>query len=156
MKNKINKYFFQQFSHYFAIVLFALVAIVWIAQAVNYLDLVIDDGHAFTTYFGYSLLTIPKIATRLLPFCFLVTLILTIVRLEKDNELIVMWTSGLNKMKLVNLIFVLSIIITIIQFILASTITPTSLNFSRTILTSPTKAISTLIFLLIDDGSISI
>ena len=69
MRNKINKYFFQQFSYYFAIVLFALVLIVWIVQAVNYLDLVIDDGHAFTTYFSYSLLNIPKIITRLLPFC---------------------------------------------------------------------------------------
>jgi len=134
MRNKINKYFFQQFSYYFAIVLFALVLIVWIVQAVNYLDLVIDDGHAFTTYFSYSLLNIPKIITRLLPFCFLTTLIFTISKLEKDNELIVFWTSGLNKIKIVNLIFILSIVIMFVQFVMATTISPYTLNLSRSIL----------------------
>ena len=74
MKNKINKYFFQEFARYFAIVLFSLVSIIWIMQAVNFLDLVIDDGHAFAVYFTYSVLTIPKIITRLLPFCFLISL----------------------------------------------------------------------------------
>ena len=75
MKNKINKYFFKQFFHYFIIVLFALISIVWIVQAVNFLDLVIEDGHAFKVYFSYSLLGIPKIMTRLLPFCFLTALV---------------------------------------------------------------------------------
>jgi lipopolysaccharide export system permease protein len=134
MKNKINKYFFQQFIYYFTIVIIALVSIVWIVQAVKFLDLVIEDGHAFTIYFSYSLLTLPKIITRLIPFSFMVALLLAIVKLEKDNELIVMWTSGLNKIKIVNFIFILSIFIMLIQLIMASTISPFSGNLSRTII----------------------
>ena len=39
--------------------------------------------------------------------------------MEKDNELIVLWTSGLNKIYIVNLIFRISLIITIIQILLS-------------------------------------
>ena len=61
MKNTFYKYFFHEFLRYFAITLFALAVIVWTIQSVNYLDLVTEDGHAFATYFTYSLLTLSKI-----------------------------------------------------------------------------------------------
>ena len=37
------------------IITFTLGVIVWIVQAVNYLDFVIDDGHNFKIYFYYNL-----------------------------------------------------------------------------------------------------
>jgi lipopolysaccharide export system permease protein len=134
MKSKINKYFFIEFSRYFIVVLFSVISIVWIAQAVNYLDLIIEDGHALSVYFSYSLLVLPKIVTRLIPLCFLIAVVLTILKLEKDNELIVLWTSGLNKIRIVNLIVGISILIMCIQLFLANTISPLTLNLSRSIL----------------------
>tara|TARA_Y100000758_G_C15780087_1_gene322992 strand:- start:225 stop:557 length:333 start_codon:yes stop_codon:yes gene_type:complete len=106
MKNTINKYIFYEFLRYFSIALFALAIIVWTIQSVNFLDLVTEDGHAFTTYFAYSILTLSKVVTKLIPFCFMLALVLTITKLEKDNEIIVLWTAGLNKIHIVNLIFV--------------------------------------------------
>ena len=134
MKKTIYRYFFYEFMRYFAVVLFALVAIIWTVQAVNFLDLVTDDGHAFKIYLLYSLLTIPKIFTKLIPFSFLIASILTILKLEKDNELIILWTAGLNKIHIVNLIFRISLIIMFLQHVMASIINPETLNFSRTIL----------------------
>ena len=134
MKKTIYKYFFYQFVIYFTITLFALAAIVWTIQAVNYLDLVTEDGHAFTIYFFYSLLTLSKVFTKLIPFSFLVSIILTILKFEKDNELLVLWTFGLNKIHLVNLIFRISILIMFLQLLLTSVFNPTLLNFSRTLL----------------------
>ena len=81
MKKTIYRYFFNEFMRYFAVVLFALVAIIWTVQAVNFLDLVTDDGHAFRVYLLYSFLTIPKIFTKLIPFSFLIASILTILKL---------------------------------------------------------------------------
>ena len=83
MKNTIYKYFFYEFLRYFFITLFALAVIVWTVQSVNFLDLVTEDGHAFKTYFVYSLLTLSKVLTKLIPFCFLLSTILTIVKFEK-------------------------------------------------------------------------
>ena len=136
MKNRIYKYFFYEFIRYFTVVLFALTAIIWTIQAVNFLDLVVEDGHAFAIYLLYSSLTLPKILTKLIPFSFLIASILTILKFEKDNELIVLWTSGLNKIHMVNLLFRISLLIMFLQLILSSLITPETLNFSRGLLKS--------------------
>jgi len=134
MKKTIYKYFFYQFVIYFTIILFALAAIVWTVQAVNYLDLVTEDGHAFTVYFYYSLLTLSKVFTKLIPFSFLLAIILTILKFEKDNELLILWTFGLNKIHLVNLIFRIAILIMFLQLLLTSIFNPSLLNYSRTLL----------------------
>jgi len=134
MKNTIYKYFFNEFLRYFSISMFALSIIVWTVQAVNFLDLVTEDGHSFTIYFAYSFLTLSKVLTKLIPFCFLLSMILTILKLEKDNELIILWASGLNKIHIVNLIFRISLIIMIVQLTLTSLVNPKLLNLSRTIL----------------------
>jgi lipopolysaccharide export system permease protein len=134
MKNTIYKYFFYEFILYFTVTLFALAAVVWTIQAVNYLDLVTEDGHAFATYFYYSLLTLSKVLTKLIPFCFLTAIIFTIIKFEKDNELIVLWTSGLNKIHIVNLIFRISVLVMFMQLLLTNFFNPTLLNLSRTLL----------------------
>ena len=134
MKKTIYKYFFYEFLIYFAITLFALAAIVWTVQAVNYLDLVTEDGHAFAIYFFYSFLTLSKVLTKLIPFSFLISITLTILKLDKDNELIILWTSGLNKIFIVNHLIVISLLVMFLQLILTSTVNPTLLNESRTLL----------------------
>ena len=134
MKNKIYKYFFYEFLHYFIIVLFALTSVIWAVQAVNFLDLVIDDGHAFAVYITYTFLILPKVITKLIPFSFLIAVILTILKLEKDNELIALWTSGLNKIHIVNLIFRISIMVMVLQILMSNLINPETLNYSRSIL----------------------
>jgi len=134
MKNTIYKYFFHEFIMYFGIVIFALTAVIWTIQAVNFLDLVTDDGHAFLVYFFYSFLTLSKIITKLFPFSFLIASILTILKFEKDNELIILWTSGLNKIHIVNLMLRISLIMMLLQLTLTTVINPQVLNFSRSLL----------------------
>ena len=134
MKKTIYKYIFYEFTRYFTITLFTLAAIVWSVQAVNFLDLVTEDGHAFSVYFLYSLLTLSKVLTKLIPFSFLISAALTILKLEKDNELIILWTSGLNKIFIVNHLVYISLLVMFIQLIFTSTINPTLLNESRTLL----------------------
>jgi len=134
MKNRIYKYFFHEFIRYFAVVLFALTAIIWTIQAVNFLDLVTEDGHAFKIYILYSLLNVPKMLTKLIPFSFLIASVLTILKFEKDNELIVLWTAGLNKIHIANLIFRVSLIVMFFQLIMTTVINPETLKISRNLL----------------------
>ena len=134
MKKTIYKYIFYEFVRYFTITLFALAAIVWAVQAVNFLDLVTEDGHAFAVYFLYSLLTLSKIFTKLVPFSFMIAAVLTILKLEKDNELIALWTSGLNKIFIVNHLIRISLLIMFLQLVLTVAVNPKLLNFSRSLL----------------------
>jgi len=134
MKKTIYKYFFYEFLRYFTITLFALAVIVWTIQAVNYLDLVSEDGHAFLIYFTYSILTLSKVITKIMPFCFLIATVLTISKLEKDNELMVLWTSGLNKIRIVNFLFYISLLMMLLQLLFTTAINPKLLNLSRLLL----------------------
>jgi len=116
------------------LIILSLACVVWAVQAVNFLDLVTEGGHSFRLYFSYTILGFPKIVTRLLPFSFLIALFLTIIKFEKENELIILWTSGLNKIKIVHLILLISIFVTLFQLIVSSTISPQSLYMSRGII----------------------
>ena len=136
MRNTIYRYFFKEFISLFALILISISIIVWIVQAVNYLDFVTEDGHAFSVYFIYSILNIPKVINRLIPLVFLISLLTTILQFEKNNELLIFWTSGLNKMRLVNLAFKISILITLFQLSLSLIVSPSSLNLARSILKS--------------------
>ena len=136
LSNKIYKHFFLELSKYFLITLFTFTAIVWTVQAVNFLDLVVDDGHALSIYLGYSLLNVPKILTKFIPLSFLIALVLSIIKFENENELIILWTSGLNKLNLVNFFVKVSLIVTLFQLIFATIINPNILNHSRTLIKS--------------------
>ena len=134
--NKIYNHFFQELSKDFIIVLFTFTSIVWTVQAVNFLDLVVEDGHAVSVYLKYSLLNIPKIFTKFIPLSFLLALIMTIIKFDSENELTILWTSGLNKIKLINFFFKVSLILTVIQLSLAAIINPYFLNHSRSLIKS--------------------
>ena len=136
LSNKIYKHFFIELSKYFFIVLFTFSAIVWAVQAVNYLDLIVDDGHAVSIYLGYSLLNISKIFTKFIPLSFLLAVFLTILKFEGENEFMILWTAGLNKIRMVNFFLGISFLVTFIQIILAGFINPEVLNHSRSLIRS--------------------
>ena len=61
MKKLIFKKLIVDISKFFLISWFAIGIIVWVIQAVNYLDFMVEDGHSFKIYILYSLLNFPKI-----------------------------------------------------------------------------------------------
>ena len=136
LSNKIYKHFFTELSKYFFLVLFTFSIIVWAVQAVNFLDLIVEDGHGVTVYLNYSLLNIPKILTKFIPLSFLIGLFLTVLKFENESEFLILWTSGLNKIKIENFFFKISIIVTILQLFFSSLINPEFLNKSRSLIKS--------------------
>jgi len=134
LSNKIYRHFFLELSKYFFLVLFTFSTIVWAVQAVNFLDLIVEDGHAVSLYLNYSLLNIPKILTKFIPLSFLLALVLTILKFDSENELTVLWTSGLNKIKITNFFLKIALIVTLIQLFFAAFINPNVLNYSRSLI----------------------
>ena len=132
-KNKIYNYITLELIKSFILILFSLSLIAWTVRAVNFLDLIVDSGYSTSTYFIYSILNLTNIMTKFIPLSFLLALLLTIIRLERQNELLVLWTSGVAKSKITNLFFLLSLFIFLIYIIFSTIITPTALYKSRTL-----------------------
>ena len=134
LKNKIYKYFTIEIIKSFITILFAFTAIAWTVRAVSFLDLVVENGHSIKTYLLFSLLNITNILTKFIPISFLLSLLVSILKFERQNELIILWTAGLNKIKLVHLFFLTSILALVVQLAFATFITPNSLNKSRSLI----------------------
>ncbi len=131
LKNKIYNYITLELIKSFILILFSLSLIAWTVRAVNFLDLIVDSGYSTSTYFTYSLLNLTNIMTKFIPLSFLLALLLTIIRLERQNELLVLWTSGVAKSKITHLFFLISVFILLVYIIFSTIITPTALNKSR-------------------------
>ena len=131
LKNKIYNYITLELIKSFILILFSLSLIAWTVRAVNFLDLIVDSGYSTSTYFTYSLLNLTNIMTKFIPISFLLALLLTIIRLERQNELLVLWTSGVAKSKITHLFFLISVFILLIYIIFSTIITPTALYKSR-------------------------
>ena len=56
---------------FFIISSISLTLIAWVIQAVNFLDIVSEDGHSLKVYFIYTSLNIPKIFSKILILFFL-------------------------------------------------------------------------------------
>ena len=61
MKKLIFRRFSLDITNFFLLAILSTGLIVWIIQAVNYLDFVSEDGHSLKVYFMYSILSLPKI-----------------------------------------------------------------------------------------------
>ena len=94
LKNKIYKYFTLEIAKSFITILFAFTAIAWTVRAVNFLDLIVENGYSITTYFQYSILNLFGILTKFIPLSFLLALIIFIVKQIQENEFVILWTSG--------------------------------------------------------------
>ena len=134
MKKTIYKSFIQEFLKIFFLSLFALTLIVWIMQAVNYLDFVSEDGHGFKVYFTYTILSLPKILSRLMMFVFFISLFYSLYKMEEKNELIIYWINGIKKISVKRFIISLSLIFLFFQLLFNIFITPKSQDLARSYL----------------------
>tara|TARA_B110000037_G_scaffold6719_1_gene7217 strand:- start:5389 stop:6534 length:1146 start_codon:yes stop_codon:yes gene_type:complete len=134
MKKLIFRKLFKDIIVLFTALSLSLTIIVWVMQAVNFLDFVSEDGHGFRVYFSYTLLTFPKIFSRLLLIAFFISLIYMIIRYEENNELILFWVMGVSKVKFIKNLVKFSMFFFIIQIILTTIISPLSQDTARSFL----------------------
>jgi len=116
---------------FFFLALFGISSIIWVFQAVNFLDIIIEDGRNYNVYFNYTLLNFPKIVGRILPFALFFSFSYTFIKYETGNELIIFWNHGINKIKIINFFFWISILIMLIQILLLSIVVPKFQEIAR-------------------------
>ena len=134
----MKKILFRKFLYdclvFFMIALISTSVIIWVFQAVNYLDLVIDDGRDYLIYLNYTFLNFPKILSKILPFAFFFSFSYVIAKYELNNELLIYWNFGINKITFVNYFLFFSIFLLFIQIILTAIIVPSTQSAARGLL----------------------
>ena len=123
---------------FFIITILSAGLVIWVFQAVNFLDIMIEDGRDYLVYIKFSLLNFPKILSKIFPFVLFFSLFYITTKYELQNELIIFWNFGVQKMNLVNFIFKISILLTFLQIFLTSFLVPNSQEAARSLLRSTT------------------
>ena len=121
---------------FFSITLLGISAIIWVFQAVNFLDIIIEDGRNYEVYLSYTLYNFPKIISRIVPFALFISFSYTLIKYENNNEFIIFWNHGINKITLINFFFYFSIFIMMFQLILLSIFVPKTQELARSKLRS--------------------
>ena len=134
LQNKIYQNFAKEIIVTFFIILFGLSIIAWTARAVNFLDLIVENGYSVPTYFQYSVLNLFGILTKFIPLALLISLVIFITKQNEENEFTILWTSGVKKIKITNLFFIISVLILFFYLMFSTFFTPLALNKSRSIL----------------------
>ena len=134
MKKLLYKKINKEFYITFIIFSLSLCLIIWILQAVNYLEFVVDDGHGFLIYFNYIILLLPKILSKLFPILFFISFFFLLTRMEEKNEINLYWFNGLSKKKFIKSQLNLSLIFLIFNLFLTNFIVPKSQDIGRNLL----------------------
>ena len=131
MKKIIFKNFLDETTGFFILTSCSVTIIVWVIQAVNYLDFVTEDGHGFKIYFLYTILSLPKIFNKLVPFMFFFSLFFELIKYEEQNQTIIFWTNGIKKISFLNVVVKYSLFFLILQLLLSLVIVPAAQDKAR-------------------------
>ena len=138
MKKILYRKLLSDYLSFFFIALISASIIIWVFQAVNFLDIMIEDGRDYLVYISFSLLNFPKILSKVFPFVLFFSLFYVTIRSEIKNELIILWNFGVHKVKVIKFILKISLVLLVFQIILTAFIVPKSQDMARSFLRSST------------------
>ena len=136
MKKTIYRNLATDCVKFFLLTIFTISTIIWVLQAVNYLDFVIEDGHGFFVYFNFTLLSFPKILSRIYPFAVFLSFSYILLKYEDKNELLIFWNFGIKKIHLINFFIKVSFLFIIFSLLLNALIVPTAQDKARSFIRS--------------------
>lgn len=134
--NKIYQNYIIEILKSFFVILFSFTIIAWTVKAVNYLDLIVESGYSINTYLIYSFLGLTGVLTKFIPLSFLVAIVFFITKQIEEKEFTILWSAGVKKIHIVNLLLLSSLLIMIFYLIFSIMITPYTLNQSRKLLSN--------------------
>ena len=136
MKKIVYKKLAKDCVNFFILAIFTISLIIWVLQAVNYLDYVVEDGHGFLVYFKYTLLSFPKIISRIFPFAVFLAFSYILLKYEIKNELIIFWNFGIKKIHFINFFIKFSLWFVLLGLLLNAIITPYTQDKARSYIRS--------------------
>jgi len=136
MKKIVYRKIAKDCTKFFLTTVFTISVIIWVLQAVNYLDFVIEDGHGFIVYFKYTLLSFPKILSRIFPFAIFLSFAYIFLKYENKNELVIFWNFGIKKINFINFFVKLSFFFVLLSLLLNAVIVPLSQDKARSFIRS--------------------
>ncbi|MGF1456415.1 MAG: LPS export ABC transporter permease LptF [Alphaproteobacteria bacterium] len=118
------KYMFRQVSMPFLFFTGILTMMIWLTQSLNMLDLIINGGQSFATFFYLVILVLPSMLTVILPVALFCGILYGLNRFYSDSEIVVMWSSGISRWRLLAPVLTVAMLVTLANFAMSLYLMP--------------------------------
>ena len=120
----LNWYIFKQTINHVVISTCVFVGIIWLSQSFKTIKLIINKGAELSDFFVLSAYSFPSWLLIALPFGTFAGCMISYLKLENDNEIIVMKSIGLSPLKLSIPSFFVAFLVSLILFTISHFILP--------------------------------
>jgi lipopolysaccharide export system permease protein len=97
---RLSAYVLKQLIGPVALFAFLMTSVIWLTQALRYLDLIINRGQSATTFAYLTMLIVPSLLVIILPLAFFFGALYALSRLNTESELVVMASAGFSRVQL--------------------------------------------------------
>ena len=95
-----SKYIVKNLTHSTLLITLSLTSIVWLTQALRFIDFIVNQGVSIMVFLQLTILLIPSLLLLILPPALFCSVIFVYNKLKLDSELIVLQAAGLSRLRL--------------------------------------------------------
>lgn len=123
---RYNNYISKHLVHSTLLIVFSLTSIVWLTQALRFIDFIVNQGVSITTFLTLTTLLLPMLLLLILPPAFFCAVLFTYHKLKMESELVVMQAVGLSFWNLAKPALQVGLVMTILCYAIAFYLQPIS------------------------------
>lgn len=121
---KLSTYVLKQLIGPVAMIAFLMTGVIWLTQALHFLDLIINRGQSATTFAYLNLLVIPQLLVLILPLAFFFGSLYALSRLQSDSELVVMASAGFSRLQMAVPVLTAAVLVMTLTYVCALYLMP--------------------------------
>ena len=122
--NVIESYIFRRAFFIFLTALAWTLAIVWITQVLDQIDLVTTNGQSVLAFLELATLILPTVAPEVLPLAIIIGVTQTLAAMNTDSELVVINAAGSSRLTVLRPLLILGLGVAVLSFLIANTVDP--------------------------------
>ena len=126
-----SKYIVKNLVHSTLLITFSLTSIVWLTQALRFIDFIVNQGVSIMVFLQLTLMLIPSLVLLILPPALFCSVLFVYNKLKLDSELIVMQAAGLSRLRLAVPALQVAAGVTLIAYLIAMVAQPVSYSRFR-------------------------
>ena len=127
----IDKYIFKKLTISLFVVCIAMLSLAWLTQVLGMLDEAIIRGASIPLFLSLTASVMPNILSQILPLALFISSIFVLNTMGKDNESIILLSSGISNVRIIKPFILFSFIITLILTITSLFLAPAGMRYSK-------------------------
>jgi lipopolysaccharide export system permease protein len=126
-----SKYIARNLAHSTLLITLSLTSIVWLTQALRFIDFIVNQGVSIMVFLQLTLLLVPSLLLLIMPPALFCSVIFVYNKLKLDSELVVMQSAGLSRLRLSAPALHVALVVTLLAYFISMVVQPVSYSRFR-------------------------